>query len=158
MVNLEQWNKALSWSSQALKAAQQALDGPASYSNKDYWLNEHINQAYYLILSNSRDKQTLTQSITYSEKAQTYVESSYEGYGNRELIKTNLAHAFWLRNGVGDRAKSIQIYRDYLKATPNSDDDHWALLEKDFRDLQRFGVEFTNFDQLIEAIRPPDAE
>jgi WD40 repeat protein len=158
MVNLEQWNTALSWSSQALKAAQQALDGPASYSNKDYWLNEHINQAYYLILSNSRDKQTLTQSITYSEKAQTYVESSYEGYGNRELIKTNLAHAYWLRNGVGDRAKSIQIYRDYLKATPNSDDDHWALLEKDFRDLQRFGVEFTNFDQLIEAIRPPDAE
>jgi WD40 repeat protein len=157
-VNLKQWDNVLSWSQSALKAASRAMTGPASYGVKDYWLNEHINQAYYLILSHWQDPATLSKSIEYSEKAQAYVSQSYPGYFNKELIKTNLGHAYWLRNQPGDREKSIQIYRSFLTAEPNDGNDHWALLLKDFRDLQRLGVQFPQMEQLLDAIRPYGTE
>lgn len=154
-VGLEQWEKALQWSKIALEKSARAIEtSNNSYLIKEFWLNEQINQSYYLILAHSQDEKALNQSIAYSEGVQIYVEGNYPNYPNLNLVKTNLGHAYWLRNKGNDREKSIQTYQEYLKNQLGAIPDPWEILLKDFRDMQQHGVRFEHFDDLIQAIQP----
>ncbi|MEI6410625.1 MAG: WD40 repeat domain-containing protein [Bacteroidota bacterium] len=156
-IGQSKWDSTLYWSEQALKHATNALDTSANgFSLKEIWLREHLNLSFYLILVQGQKPEALGKAIQLSEAALQYVQANYPTYQLRDLLKTNLAHAYWLRNQPGDRAKSIQYYQEYLKSTPDYGKDNWETLEKDFRDFSNAGIRFADFPALMDAIKPAD--
>jgi WD40 repeat protein len=156
-ISQSKWDSTLYWSEQALKYAKLALDTSAqNFTGKDNWLREQMNLSYYLILVQGQKPEASARVIQLSENALRYVQSTYPTFLSRDLLKTNLAHAYWLRNQPGDRAKSIQYYQEYLQSTPDYGRDNWETLEKDFRDFSNAGIHFPDFPALMEAIKPAD--
>jgi hypothetical protein len=153
----EKWDSTLLWSTIAFGFAEKALVKPDAPSYwKDDWLDEHINQAYYLVLSQWRDTAALSKAIRFSEQAEAFTQDKYLAYSHKDYIKPNMAHAHLLRNQPGDRAKALQEYKDYLAIPPENGRSRWEILEKDFRDLARFGVVWPNLDEIIAQIKPDD--
>jgi tetratricopeptide (TPR) repeat protein len=120
---------------------------------KDRWLDAHLNMAYCLLFQQPLDSAKLSRAIRYSLDADRYVAMQYPQYPNAAILKTNLAHAYWLRNRPYDRRKAIDIYFGFLRDF-SSRGEAFEYLLKDFRDLHRNGVVFPGLTDLVEAIRP----
>ncbi len=154
-----QWDSARYWSGVAGQLAKNAMEqnqGQNTWQN--LWLNAQLNQAYFLLFSNG-DTSRFSEVIQRSEEIENYFASTADVnyYQYRALIKTNLAHAYWLRNQPGDRETARRFYKDYLD-DPLQKQDPWEVLLKDFRDLHDAGVAFPELPVLIRQIQPAGTE
>lgn len=156
------WAAALEWATRTLRATEQILNLPnPSEEWRTRWLDEYLNQSYRLLCARWRDEAALAQSIRYAEQAEAFLADSSASfyYASRELLKTNLAHALVLRGQAGDRARAVEAYRAFLASHADSRGyDNWDLLQKDFRDLHRAGVQWPDLRGLIEQIKPAGVE
>jgi WD40 repeat protein len=154
------WEAALEWATRTLRATEQILNLPDPAEDwRARWLDEYLNQSYRLLFARWRDEAALSQSIRYAEQAEAFLADSSTSiyYPSRELLKTNLAHALVLRNQAGDRARAIEAYRAFLASHADARGyDNWDLLQKDFRDLHRAGVQWPDLRGLIEQIKPAE--
>jgi hypothetical protein len=75
-------------------------------------------------------------------------------YGSAEYFKTNLAHAYLLRNRPGDREKAIETYREFLLLDVEHTGRYWDVLLKDFRDLHAAGIKWSDLKSAINEIKP----
>jgi WD40 repeat protein len=151
------YDSALHWSTDALRAIQAVMNDTAArfqtHALKTSLMNEYLNQSYYLLYRTVTDTAALSRSIRIAQSAERYIETSFPYYDFAELFKTNLGHAYLLRNGPGDRETALGIYRSFLQ-THAGQEDAFELLLKDFRDLARAGIRFPDLRGLIEAILP----
>ena len=139
------WDSVIVWSALAMESAKRGSEQPkAEEAWKQLWLDEHINLPYYLLLGDWEKPAALAECIRLVESAVDFLakqDSSDFYYGNRELLKTNLAHALVLRNQPGDRDRAVELYNKFLELYADSRGyDNLDLLQKDFRDLQRAGA------------------
>jgi WD40 repeat protein len=150
------WDSAYYWSAVASKLALQIFEQPEHKTEwQNHWLNAQLNQAYFLLFSNNRGPSRFSEVIQLSQEAEDFFNASsdFVYYKYKSLIKTNLAHAYWLRNQAGDRDRARAIYNAYL-SDPLEKFDPWEVLFKDFRDLHAAGVPFPGLGALIQQIRP----
>lgn len=138
------WDSAIVWSNILLQNAKRCMDLPKSVTNwTNSWLDAHIGMSYYLLLGEWNKPESLEKCIQYVHKAQeilTQLGSDYY-YSNREILKTNYAHALLLRNRPGDREKAIELYKEYMVGHIDTRGyDNWESLQKDFRDLKALGA------------------
>ncbi|MCC7465888.1 MAG: hypothetical protein IT261_06445, partial [Saprospiraceae bacterium] len=153
------WDSTLAWSRQMLKSAKTCLDLPrADEIWISYWLDAHISVAFYLLMAEWKQPASLDAVIQISRAAEDYLSSHTDFYyTNRELIKTNLAHALVLRNNPGDREAAIDLYRQFMLSHSSSlGYDNIDILDKDIRDLKSVGVkwpELPTFQQIQEQER-----
>ena len=157
-VATSRWDSAIVWSSIAMSSAKRAADQlDADETWKTYWLDEHVNLPYFLLLEGWQKPASLEETIRYVEKAEEFLskqDSSNFYYGNRELLKTNLGHALVLRNQSGDREKAVELYKFFLLAYSDSRGyDNLDVLQKDFRDLQRAGATWPTLPALEETMK-----
>ena len=75
-------------------------------------------------------------------------------YGSAEYLKTNMAHAYLLRNRSGDREKAIETYREFLLLDVLHSGRYWDVLLKDFRDLHAAGIKWPDLKSAINEIKP----
>ncbi len=152
------WKEAVNWNEKSL-AALDTLSASADngYQWKSRRLDGLLSRAYYLLYTGLTDPDAFNRSIAFTAQAEEYAEKEYPSYPYRDWLKTNLAHAYLLRNRPEDRTRAIDIYRAFLTDTAY-DSDHWELLQKDFRDLHRNGLRWPDLKSIIEAIKPPEAE
>lgn len=154
---LEQWDSTLAWNGRVLANALQLLHRDSnSLLWQGKWLDALLSQTYYLLLQKNGDTARFSQIIALANEAEQYCEQGNFYYENRYLLKTNLAHAHWLRQQPGDRERALQYYGAFLQ----NDLDHydvWELLLKDFRDIVRAGIQWPDLQALIRQIRPPGA-
>lgn len=154
-----QWDSTLAWSRRMLKSAKACTDQPkADESWKQQWLDAHISVAYYQLMAEWKQPASLEAVIQISREAETFLSDQTDFYyGNRELLKTNLAHAMILRNNPGDREAALELYRQFLTTYSSSMGyDNIDLLEKDVRDLKSVGVKWPDlptFQQIQEQER-----
>ncbi|TNE55172.1 MAG: WD40 repeat domain-containing protein [Bacteroidetes bacterium] len=157
---LDQWDSALQASVTASGLAKKMLEQPGAASIwHNNWLDAMLNQSYYLLFSRTCDTARLQRVIRLNDEVQLYFDTSstFKYYQYRTLFKTNLAHAYLLRQLPGDRDQAIQIYKEFLQSTYGSLDT-WELLFKDFRDLHRAGVPLPDLRSLILKIKPAAIE
>ncbi len=150
-----QWDSAIVWSAHALQSAKICMEQPyASEYWTQAWLNEHINVPYFLLLARWNKPAALAECIRYVEQAEAFIakqDASTFYFGNRELLKPNLAHALVLRNATGDHDRAIELYKQFIDAYADSRGyDNMDLLQKDFRDLKRLGVPWPALPELDE--------
>ncbi|MDO8971755.1 MAG: hypothetical protein Q7U74_13765, partial [Saprospiraceae bacterium] len=152
------WDSTILWSREMLKTAKQCTEMPNIGTNWfTIWMDGYINLSYYLILGKWDEPSALDACIRLVEEATAFLASKEAGefyYQNRELLKTNHAHALMLRNGPGDRDAAIALYRDFYRSYADSRGyDNWELLEKDFRDLKRLGAPWPELPELEAIVR-----
>ncbi|MFM9949415.1 MAG: WD40 repeat domain-containing protein [Saprospiraceae bacterium] len=150
-----QWDSAIVWNTLALAAAKKCMEQP--YASEYWtlaWLNEHINVPYYLLLGRWNKPAALTECIRYVESADAYIEKQDPTnfyFGNKGLLKPNLAHALSLRNSPGDRDQAIELYKEFFNNYVDFRGyDNLDLLQKGVRDLKRLGApipELPEFDE-----------
>ncbi|MCB0532864.1 MAG: WD40 repeat domain-containing protein [Saprospiraceae bacterium] len=149
------WDSTIYWSSVASQLAKSALEKTQGQNVwQNLWLNAQLNQAYFLLFSKG-DTARFSKVIELSEEAESYFAATADVnyYQYRALIKTNLAHAYWLRNQSDDRQTARRIYKEFLDE-PLQKQDAWEVLLKDFRDLHDAGVDFPELPALIRQIQP----
>ncbi|MBN8678576.1 MAG: WD40 repeat domain-containing protein [Chitinophagales bacterium] len=153
------WDSTLLWSRQMQKAAKACMDMPKSDESWIYnWLDAQISVAYYLLLAEWNKAGSLNEVIQVSNNIENFLKEHTDlYYGNRELVKTNSAHALILRNQPGDRETGIQLYQKFMQSFGNSRGyDNIDLLEKDIRDLKSVGApwpELPSFQQILDNQR-----
>jgi WD40 repeat protein len=152
------WDSAVVWSRAMLKTAKECTEMPNIGTNwVATWLDGYINLSYYLLLAKWDEPSALDACIRLVEEATAFLDSKEARefyYQNRELLKTNHAHALILRNGPGDRDAAIALYRDFYRSYADSRGyDNWELLEKDFRDLKRLGAPWPDLPELEAIVR-----
>jgi hypothetical protein len=154
-----EWDSTLVWSRLMLKSAKACMNQPrADETWKHHWLDAHISVAYYQLMAEWDQPASLDAVIEISREAEDYLSSQTDFYYyNRELLKTNLAHALILRNKTGDREAALELYRQFLIYHSSSvGNDNIEVLEKDVRDFKRLGVnwpELPPFQQIQEQER-----
>jgi hypothetical protein len=158
--NRAQWDSALYWSIRATQYARSIharAKAPDDWQNN--WLNALLNQSYYALFGEAGDTARLGMAISVSQEAGRFFADHPDHlyYANKPLIKTNLAHAYWLRQQPGDRLAAIDTYKAFLNSAYEPFDT-WELLLKDFRDLVRAGVIWPDLADLIRAIRPENVQ
>ncbi|MBC7775674.1 MAG: hypothetical protein H7246_09565 [Phycisphaerae bacterium] len=141
------WDSVIVWSTAAMQSAKRCSEQPkADEAWTRFWLDEHINLPYYLLLGGWNKPESLEACIRYVSNAEDFLskqDSNEFYYGNRELLKTNVAHALMLRNQPGDRNAAIELYKSFIQLYADSRGyDNLDLLQKDFRDLRRAGAPF----------------
>jgi hypothetical protein len=148
-VAMEQWDSAIIWSTAKMEHAKRCMELPnAEEQWKKYWLDEHINLPYYLLMGAWNKPGVLEDCIQLVKSAEAFLtlqEQAENGlyYANREMLKTNHAHALVLRNSPGDREKALSLYTEFIQAYGDSRGyDNLDLLQKDIKDLRRVGVPF----------------
>lgn len=155
----ERWDAALNWSREAARLAfSLKADAAQTPFWAPKWLDATLNQTYYLLFSPTPDPVRLMQIDSLCRVAQVFLDDDFQqaDYANRALFQTNLAHAYWLRGQPGDRAKALDLYRNFLRHSIDAYDP-WEVLLKDFRDLVRAGVPWPDLQALIREILPQDA-
>jgi len=150
---LAKWDSVIVWSTAAMESAKRNAELPkAEDAWKQLWLDEHINLPYYLLLGDWEKPAALAECIRYVEEAEAFLakqSSSDFYYANRELLKTNLAHALVLRNQAGDRDRAIELYKKFIELYADTRGyDNSDLLQKDIRDLQRAGAPWPALPEL----------
>ncbi len=151
---LKQWSAVVHENQQALRYTERAMQAGYEWnSTVQKWLDAQLQESYAQLFVSKQNPAALSRSILYAERAETYARDSFPGYSYLSLLKTNHAHALALRDGPGDRAKAVVIYRDFL-ATHEGAYDAWELLQKDFRDLHQAGIEWPRMRDLIAEIKP----
>ena len=154
----KQWKSTLDWSVKIMAAAEKLANQPgASIDWKSRYLDATLSVAFYYLHLSPHDPEAFAKATEVTEQAESYAAKEHPYYTYREWFKMNLAHAYLLRNRAGDREAAIGIYADFLK-TPGYDGDNWELLQKDFRDLHRAGLQMPNLKGVIEAIKPANIE
>lgn len=154
----QRWEDAVAWNEKGLAALEKlAGEQDVAYQWRSRKLDALISRSYYLVYLGKIRPEAFAQAISTAEMADDYAEKEYPSYPYRDWLKTNIAHACALRNGPGDREKAIAVYRDFL-GKPGYNFDHWELLQKDFRDMYRSGLRWTDLKGIIEAIKPPNVE
>lgn len=154
----KQWAVALDWNEKGLADVDSILrrtDAPGLWKSER--LNILLAKSFYLLFTAKNDPAALDKSIRTAEQAEIWATEEYPYYAYRNWLKTNLAHAYLLRNQPGDREAAIAIYRSFLE-TPAYDRDNWELLQKDFRDLHRAGLHWPNLKEVVTAIKPADLD
>ncbi len=152
------WDNAITWNEKSLAALDKlANDQDAAYQWKTRKLDAMLSRSYYFVYLGKTNPEAFAQSIAVAEQADDFAEKEYRSYPYRDWIKTNVAHSCALRNQAGDRERAIAIYKEFL-STPGYDFDHWELLQKDFRDLHRAGLQWPDLRGLINAIKPENVE
>ncbi len=155
----ERWSEALQYSETMLKTADQKLSQSSVPETWMYnWVNAHINYAYASLFQKPLDEDRLTDIILRSQDAEAFISRQLPDFPNTAYLKTNLAHAYWIRKKDKDRRKALDIYFDFLKDRESfsSAAEAYELLLKDFRDLHRAGVVIPELTDLVEALRPDD--
>ena len=146
-----EWEQVLSWSDSVLYAAEQMMnpiDAPLIWRSR--WLDAHINKSYYLLLADHGNRESLEESVRYSEQALRYAVDFFPNYGNINYLRTNYAHALFL---LGEKERAAEQYKDFIEGAGVLYDP-WELLEKDFRDLASEGARFPDLPELIKLIDP----
>lgn len=146
----EQLDSAFRRSESALRFVEKALNAGGPWTSE--WLDGLINVAFYTILARGNDPEALNTVIRYAEKAAKFLEQEQYYYGGRDFLFPNLAHAYILRNKPGDRQRAIDFYKTFLNARPLAGYDYKAVLEKDFRDLKRAGIQIPDFAELMNVL------
>ncbi len=155
----KQWGAALEWSIKTMTAAEKLANQPgASIDWKNRYLDMTLSVAFYYLHLAKSDPEMFAKSIQQSEQAENYAAQEHPYYAYRNWFKTNLAHAYLLRNRPGDRKAAIDIYTDFLKTSSYDGVDNWELLQKDFRDVYRAGLEWPGLEEVIGEIKPADIE
>lgn len=152
------WDNAITWNEKSLAALDKlANDQDVSYQWKARKLDAMLSRSYYFVYLGKTNPEAFAQSIAVAQQADDFAEKEYRSYPYREWLKTNIAHSCALRNQPGDRERAIAIYKEFLNK-PGYDFDHWELLQKDFRDLHRAGLQWPDLRGLINAIKPENVE
>ncbi|HAD12546.1 MAG TPA: hypothetical protein DCF33_08915 [Saprospirales bacterium] len=153
------WDSTLIYNQKMLSTAKACMNiNKGDETWIQYWLDAHIGVAYYQLLAAWNQPAALNNVIKISEEAEAFLEQNPNlYYPNRELLKTNMAHALILRNEQGDRDKALNLYGQFLKGYYSLQwYDNVDLLEKDIRDLKSVGVpwpELPSFQQILEQDR-----
>lgn len=156
--NNGQWTEALAWNEKSLVIAERLANQPeASDQLKSQLLDAMLSESFYLLFTGKTDPRAYDKAIATVEKAETYVEKGNFYYQYRDWLLTNLAHAYLLRNGLGDREKAVEHYRTFVGMVTYGQD-HWELLQKDFRDLHQAGIQWPNLKEVVMAIKPANTE
>jgi hypothetical protein len=152
----DQWRKALDLTRKAQVYAQFNFEkDTAKMEWPLYWLNTNVNLSFYLVLNSKGNAEALSESIHVARQSLAWLSDYPNTYGSNNLIWTNLAHALWLRNEGDDREQAVSTYKLFLGQEINySNDDFWDVLLKDFRDIQRTGVNWPDLPLLMEKIKP----
>ena len=154
----EQWSDALVWNEKGLAISEKLANRPEpSDEVKKQLLDAMLSESFYLLHAGKTDPEAFTKAIAIAEKAEDYAEKNYYYYQYRDWLQTNLAHAYLLRNKAGDRESAINHYKTFI-SRPSYDQDYWELLQKDFRDLHRGGIEWPNLKEIILLIKPERVE
>lgn len=155
---LADWTGAARWNRQALEQISRvAADTAERYQTYEIFVNQidtYLGQSYYELYASVTDRQALDRAIEYSKTAIEKVNANqFFEYPSTNYLNTNLAHAYALRNGPGDRTLAIETYRQFLS---NSFDqiEGWEILKKDFSDLNAGGIVLPDFDNLLREIDP----
>ncbi|HOY05164.1 MAG TPA: hypothetical protein PLO67_07170 [Saprospiraceae bacterium] len=155
---LKKYDKALEWNTQALQIIQQLIQNKnTAYSWGEFWADAVLNQSFYMVFNSIRDTSLLTQAIQTAQAAEQKVLQEGDGlyvYGSAEYLKTNMAHAYLLRNRSGDREKAIETYREFLLLDVLHSGRYWDVLLKDFRDLHAAGIKWPDLKSAINEIKP----
>ncbi len=154
----EQWTDALVWNEKSLAIAERLANQPESSEQlKSQLVDAMLSESFYLLYTGKTDPGAYDKAIATVEKAEAYLEKNNFYYQYRDWLLTNLAHAYLLRNGRGDREKAIEHYRTFAGMVSYGQD-HWELLQKDFRDLHRAGIRWPNLKEVVMAIKPDNTE
>lgn len=153
----EKWDSAAARSVAMIQSAQSALNRP-HLSNANEWkeslLTAYLAASYFLLLRHQgRDTADIAQTLRYAEAGEQFSDKEVPNSRNRDLLKTNMAHALLLRNRPGDRARAIETYRAFLQSYLPGEDP-WDYLAKDFRDFAREGVPMPDLEGLVREIKP----
>lgn len=150
----ERWDSALYWGTLQLRSAERLLNKPdASDLWTTAWLDAHLSQSYYLLFRSQKDTAALSRAIRYALSAEKFVETQYAYYPSAPFLKTNLGHAYLLRQAPGDRQRAVDTYKAFLESI-NYGADNLEVLIKDFRDLYDAGVRWPDLPGLIREIKP----
>ncbi|MBK6996433.1 MAG: WD40 repeat domain-containing protein [Lewinellaceae bacterium] len=154
------WDSVIHWNTVAMQYAKRCAELPnADDAWTRYWLDEHINVPYFLLLEGLNNPTALEECMRYVQLADDFLakmDSTNFYYDNRELLKTNLAHALILRNQTGDRERAIELYKHFLQSYADSRGyDNWDILQRDFREFRRAGASWPALPELEE---PSDEE
>ena len=148
------WDSTLLWSNKAVESLQLLMETPADMEVwRNPWISQQISHAYYLLCAKHNDTSALSTIITLSKNVLEKIKLEDPFSGLKTFVYTNMAHAYYLRNQVGDRDKAYETYIAHQN-TFSYQFDTWELLQKDFRDLHQAGVEWPNLRELIERIKP----
>ncbi|MCC6283256.1 MAG: hypothetical protein IT262_21805, partial [Saprospiraceae bacterium] len=155
---LKKFDQALQWNTELLRCLEELMQSKnATYDWGEFYTNATLNQAYYMLFNSVRDTALYTQVIQLSEAAEKKALEEGEGaflYNSAEYYKTNLAHAYLLRNRPGDRDNAIATYHVFLALDASKTGSYWDVLQKDFRDLHNAGIKWPDLKTLIEQIKP----
>lgn len=151
------WDSTVVWSNLLLQNAKRCMDLPKSETNwTNAYLDAHIGMSYYLLLADWNKPESLEKCIQYSQTAEEILNQLGPEYyySNRELLKTNQAHALLLRNKPGDREKALVLYNEFLSAYIDTRGyDNWESLKKDFRDLKAVGAPIPELPELTKNMQ-----
>jgi len=148
------WDSVLTWSDSANGSLEKLLNSPDNAEIwRNNWLSQQIGQAFYLLCAKHNDTSALSSIIRLSTQVLEKIEREDPYSEFKTFVFTNMAHAFYLRNRPGDREKAIETYKAHLSISSYAYDP-WELLQKDFRDLHRAGVQWPDLNDLILRIKP----
>ncbi|MFN0175434.1 MAG: hypothetical protein ACKVU0_12350 [Saprospiraceae bacterium] len=151
------WDSVIQWSIVAMQNAKRCSELPnADDAWLTNWLNEHVNLSHFLLLEGWDKPTAVAESMRYVQLAEDFLaqkDSTNFYYSNRELLKTNLAHALILRNEAGDRDRAIELYKHFLQSYADARGyDNWDILQKDFREFRQAGASWPALPELEEAV------
>jgi len=158
LVAQNQWAAVVRENEISLAYTERAMKNIKAWDTwPEKWLDAQLSESYYLLFVSGQDATVLDRAIRYAEQAENYATDSFPTYPSIALLKTNHAHALLLRDGTGDRAGAVALYRDFL-ASYTGAGDAWELLQKDFRDLHAAGIQWPRLRELIQEIKPADLQ
>ncbi len=152
------WAEALAWNEKGLVAAKRLAGQPESSEEaKSHLLDAMLSKSFYLLYTGQADPGAYDKVIATVDTAEAYLKTNNFYYQYHDWLLTNLAHAYLLRNKPGDREEAIKHYTTFVGMIGYGQD-HWELLQKDFRDLHRAGIRWPNLKEVIMAIKPDNIE
>lgn len=158
-VNLRRYDQAFAWNTEALRYVEQMIQGKnTAYDWAEFWADVTLNQSYYMLFNSVRDTSLYTQVIAQSQKAEERAREEGGGdfiYTSAVYFKTNMAHAYLLRNRPGDQARAMEEYKAFLDLDSGKTGSFWDVLQKDFRDLHKTGLKWPDLKTVIGQIKPP---
>ncbi len=157
--NLKRYDQALQWNTEALRYVEQMIQSKnTAYNWGELWADATLNQAYYMLFNSIRDTTLYTKVIEASQAAEKRALEEGEGallYSSAEYFKTNMAHAYLLRNQPGDQTRAIAAYLTFLELDGGQTGSFWDVLQKDFRDMYGAGIKWPDLKTVIGQIKPP---
>jgi len=156
--NLKRYDRALYWNNEVLRHVDQMIQSKnTAYNWGENWADATLNQTYYMLFNSVRDTSLYSKIIEVSLAAEKRAMDEGGGallYASAEYFKTNLAHAYLLRNQPGDQTRAIAAYLRFLELDAVKTGSFWDVLQKDFRDLHNAGIKWLDLKTVIGQIKP----